>query len=132
MRSLVPFFTIVMGILAGKKFTTQRLVSVVPVIIGVAMACFGDMTYTSLGFIYTLSCVILAALKAVVAGEILTGSIKLHPVDLLGHLAPLAAMQCLSMSIAKGEVYEILGRPELYLTDARPILVVLLSGICSL
>jgi Triose-phosphate Transporter family len=95
MRSLVPCFTIFLGIMVGKKFTGRRIASVVPIIVGVMMACFGDMEYTTLGFVYTLSCVILAALKAVVAGEMLTGSLNLHPVDLLGHLAPLAMIQCM-------------------------------------
>eukprot|EP00539_Tryblionella_compressa_P002471 CAMPEP_0178741724 /NCGR_PEP_ID=MMETSP0744-20121128/5298_1 /TAXON_ID=913974 /ORGANISM="Nitzschia punctata, Strain CCMP561" /LENGTH=388 /DNA_ID=CAMNT_0020394627 /DNA_START=102 /DNA_END=1268 /DNA_ORIENTATION=+ len=131
MRSLVPFFTILMGLTVGKTFTARRILSVIPLIVGVAMACFGDMTYDTLGFIYTLSCVLLAALKAVVAGEMLTGSLKLHPVDLLGHLAPLAMIQCICMSVITGEVYEILKRPELYLTDLRPMMVVMFSGICS-
>jgi drug/metabolite transporter (DMT)-like permease len=95
MRSLVPCFTILLGCLLGKTFTWRRLASVVPIIVGVMMACFGDMTYTTIGFMYTLSCVILAALKAIVAGEMLTGSLKLNPVDLLGHLAPLAMLQCM-------------------------------------
>jgi hypothetical protein len=132
MRSLVPFFTIIMGLSVGKMFTIRRIVSVIPIILGVAMACFGDMTYTTLGFIYTLSCVILAALKAVIAGEMLTGPLKLHPVDLLGHLAPLAMVQCLSMSLVTGELYGILSHPQLFLTDLRPLLVVAFGGICSL
>ncbi|KAG7364824.1 triose-phosphate transporter family protein [Nitzschia inconspicua] len=131
MRSLVPCFTIFLGLLVGKTFTCRRIASVVPIIVGVMMACFGDMEYTILGFVYTLSCVILAALKAVVAGEMLTGSLKLHPVDLLGHLAPLAMIQCIIMSLATGEIPAILRRPELYLTDPRPVIVILFSGLCS-
>jgi drug/metabolite transporter (DMT)-like permease len=87
--------------MVGKRFTGHRIASVVPIIVGVMMACFGDMEYTTLGFVYTLSCVILAALKAVVAGEMLTGSLSLHPVDLLGHLAPLAMMQCMYVKIGE-------------------------------
>jgi hypothetical protein len=132
MRSLVPAFAIVMGLCVKEKFTTVRILSVIPVIVGVALACYGDMTYTTLGFIYTLSCVVLAALKVVVAGQMLTGPLKLHPVDLLGHLAPLAMVQCICLSIATGEVSDIIKRPELYLTDARPMLLVILSGFFSL
>jgi hypothetical protein len=36
------------------------------------------------------------------------------------------------MSFATGEVAAILKRPELYLTDLRPMIVIAMSGICSL
>jgi len=131
MRSLVPVVTICMGIIVGRKFTWQRVLSVLPIVAGVAMACYGDMTFTNVGLFYTVACVIISALKVTAAGEMLTGTLKLHPVDLLCHLAPLAMIQCISISFATGEVYAILQRPELYLTDIRPTVVVLLSGIFS-
>jgi len=128
-RSLVPAVTIAMGLVMGRKFSFCRILSVSPIIVGVAMACFGDITFTPLGFFYTSCCVFLAALKAVAAGEMLTGSLKMHPVDLLGHLSPLAMVQCLFLSAATGELAEIMARPELYLTDLTPMAVVVISGI---
>ena len=94
------------------------------------MACFGDMSFTALGFIYTVACVLLAALKVVASGEMLTGNLKLHPVDLLGHMAPLAMIQCVFLSYMTGEINSIASRPELY-SDYYPMGVVLMSGIFS-
>ena len=128
-RSLVPAVTIAMGLVMGRKFSYCRILSVSPVIVGVAMACFGDITFTALGFFYTSCCVFLASLKAVAAGEMLTGSLKMHPVDLLGHLSPLAMIQCLFLSAATGELVEMMSRPELFLTDLKPMAVVIISGI---
>ena len=140
MRSLVPALTIGMGMMLKKPVSMARRKAVIPVIIGVAMACFGDMSYTWLGFFYTICCITLAALKVVAAGEMLTGSTKLHPVDLLGHMAPLALVQCLVLSFFTGEVTSIIARykaslPERYEMSAfdyyYPALVVIMSGIFS-
>jgi hypothetical protein len=131
-RSLVPALTILFGIIAGHSISTHRILSVLPVILGVGMACFGDMRYSYLGLAYTFGCVLLAAIKVVTAGEMLTGKLKLHPVDLLGHLAPLAMMQCMAFSLATGEIKDMissgLGWNQ---RDMFPIAVVVLSGICS-
>ena len=136
MRSLVPALTIAMGMMLKKPVSRQRQCAVLPIVFGVAMACFGDMSYTSLGFFYTCLCVTLAALKVVASGEMLTGNYKLHPVDLLGHMAPLAMIQCLVLACITGETSEILRRwtgelNPLTAPSARPFIVVMASGIFS-
>ena len=75
MRSLVPGVTMLLGAFwLNKSFSAARKLAVIPIMVGVAMATYGELRFTMLGFAVTVLCVILAALKVVVSGEVLTGA----------------------------------------------------------
>ena len=48
----------------------------IPIVFGVALATFGDMRYTAIGIFFTVCCVILAALKVVLSGQVLSLSLS--------------------------------------------------------
>lgn len=104
--------------------------AVVPIVIGVAMAFYGELSITSIGVFYTSLCVVLAALKAVVGGELLSGDLKLHEIDLLSKMCPLALLQIGLMALLSGELSEIMGRWDELAASSAPQ-VILLSGVLS-
>jgi hypothetical protein len=114
----------------GKSFSSNRKYAVLPIVFGVSLAFYGDMSFTFIGAFYTLLCVVLAALKAVAGGELLTGELKLHEIDLLSKMCPLALIQIGIVSICTGEVAEIMYRWEELAAGPAPQ-VVLLSGLLS-
>lgn len=94
------------------------------------MTFYGDLEFTALGAFYTFFCVFLAALKAVVGGEILTGDLKLHPMDLIYKMCPLALLQIGFLSIVTGELSEIMERWQELAQGPAPE-AVLLSGVLA-
>ena len=98
------------------------------------------MSYTRSGLMYTCLCVALAACKVVASGEMLTGSLKMPPVVLLGTMAPLATVHCAILSLFVGEIYGtegqrgILERWDTELSpfvNPMPLMVVFFSGLMS-
>lgn len=105
-RALVPVIVMAISMLYyGKSFSIQRKLSVLPIVFGVALAFYGDMSFTAVGAFYTLFCVVLAALKAVAGGELLTGDLKLHEIDLLSKMCPLALLQIGLVSVLTGTLH---------------------------
>jgi hypothetical protein len=113
-----------------KSYSAERKYAVVPIVMGVALAFYGDMSFTAIGVFYTGACVLLAAAKAVVGGELLSGDLKLHEMDLLLKMCPLAFLWIGLASVLTGEAYAISQRWEDILMSSAP-LVVLLTGVLS-
>lgn len=104
MRALVPAVVIILSMLIlGKSYSMERKLSLIPVGYGVYLTCTGDDTATFFGLIITIIAVIFAGLKAVLSSKFLSGDLKLHPVDLILHQAPLSAVWCLLAMAATGE-----------------------------
>lgn len=86
-------------------------ISLLPVVLGVAFATAGEdqggRSTTTLGFILTVLGAILAAIKTVVTNRVQVGRLKLHPLDLLLRMSPLAFMQTVIYAYLKGELDDI-------------------------
>lgn len=130
-RAMTPVFTVMLNVLFLKKvysgmvytslipvskrkikedivkvkgFLTNTMKFLRQVIAGVAFATFGDYNYTAMGFILTVLGTVLAAIKTVVTNRVQVGRLKLHPLDLLLRMSPLAFIQTMLYSYATGEM----------------------------
>lgn len=68
---------------------------------------YGDYYFTTWGLILTLLGTLLAAMKTIVTNMILVGRLKLHPLDLLLRMSPLAFIQCVFASWWTGELSRV-------------------------
>lgn len=104
MRSTCPIFTILIyRFFYGRTYSQATYVSLIPVILGVGLATYGDYYFTGIGFTLTLFGVVLSALKTVMSNRIMTGSLALPALEILLRMSPLAALQSLLYAIATGE-----------------------------
>ena len=104
MRSTTPIFTILIyRIWYSRSYATATYLSLIPIVFGVALTTIGDYYFTPLGFFLTTLGVVLAALKTVATNRLMTGNLKLHALELLFRMSPLAALQSLLFAIALGE-----------------------------
>ncbi|GHJ89458.1 hypothetical protein NliqN6_5860 [Naganishia liquefaciens] len=133
-RASTPLFTILISSIFFKgKFTLIKLVSLLPVIAGVGFATYGDYYFTAWGLILTLLGTFLAALKTVITNVIQTGGggrLKLHPLDLLMRMSPLAFVQCVVYGLMSGELKRVQRYGALEMTRGKAT-ALLLNGVIA-
>ena len=108
MRSTCPVVTmLIYRVVYNRTYSTATYLSMIPLIIGVALATFGDYYFSAVGFGLTVLGVILASVKTVTTNRLLTGSLKLSAMEVLFRMSPLAAVQCLLYAAANGELSKL-------------------------
>jgi len=129
-RSTTPIFTIIFSaLLLGKSSTRWRMIALIPVIVGVGLATYGDYYFTSWGLFLTLLGTVLAALKTIFTNVLQSpvpsltnptpksflarvypfsilaqARLHLNSLALLSLLSPLAFMQCMLLAYFTGEL----------------------------
>jgi hypothetical protein len=122
MRSTCPVFAILIYRIRYKRtYSTKTYLSLIPIVLGVGLATYGDYYFTRIGFLLTLLGVILAAVKVcanpppfktivtdklqtVVSNRIMTGPLALSPLEILFRMSPLAFIQAFLYSYLSGEL----------------------------
>jgi len=103
-RATVPLFAMfLMVMIYRKRYAPETYLALGLIIFGVTLATYGDYSASSYGLFLTLFGSVLAALKGIATNALLVGSLKLHPLDLLLKMSPLAFIQCSILAIITGE-----------------------------
>ncbi|KAL8687434.1 MAG: hypothetical protein Q9218_006391 [Villophora microphyllina] len=103
-RALTPVFTVAIYRIAfAGIYGTATYISLIPVIIGVMLASYGDLTATVVGFIITLFGTFLAAVKTVATNRLQTAGLHLSAFELLYRMSPIACLQSLFVAYITGE-----------------------------
>lgn len=125
----VRYQGIVLGVQKQHSYDSN-LAATYQVIFGVGFATFGEYDFTVLGFLLTVLGTGLAALKTVVTNRVQVGRLKLHPLDLLLRMSPIAFIQTVIYSYFTGELHEV---RNFVSTDmhAGMYLALLLNGIVA-
>ncbi|ORY93046.1 triose-phosphate transporter family-domain-containing protein [Syncephalastrum racemosum] len=107
-RAMTPVFTVLIAVtVLQKTFSRITYWSLLPVVVGVGFATFGEYDFTLIGFLLTVLGTLLAAVKTVATNTILVGKLKLHPLDLLMRMSPLAFVQCIFYAYCTGELERV-------------------------
>ncbi|KAJ3167149.1 UAA transporter [Geranomyces variabilis] len=107
-RSTVPLFTVLLSTLfLSKHYSRGIYLSLLPIVFGVVFATTADYNYTLLGLLLTLLGTVLAAVKTIVTHIVQVGDLRLHPLDLLLRMSPLACVQTVLWAVATGEAREV-------------------------
>ncbi|KAJ7130270.1 TPT-domain-containing protein [Mycena epipterygia] len=113
-RAATPIFTIIFsGILFGAQSSRSKKISLIPVVVGVGLATFGDYYFSYAGFLLTLLGTLLAALKTIFTNVLQTPTVApsrpyfSNPFDLLFFLSPLAFIQSILLAHYTGELTRV-------------------------
>jgi len=88
----------------ARSYGLSTYLSLIPLIMGVGLATYGDYYFTPIGFAFTLAGTVLAATKTIVTNRIMTGPLALPALEILLRMSPLAACQSLVFAYFTGEL----------------------------
>ncbi|KAL8703871.1 MAG: hypothetical protein Q9201_002960 [Fulgogasparrea decipioides] len=104
-RALTPVFTVgIYRVVFASIYETATYISLIPVILGVMLASYGDLSATMLGFFVTLLGTLLAAVKTVATNRLQTAGLHLSALELLYRMSPIACVQSLFIAYLCGEL----------------------------
>lgn len=98
-RSIIPGITMALSIVILHKHYARAYYYIIAlVMVGVALASYGELEFHMLGFLLTLLVCFLSSLKSVMSAKFLVGKLRFHPFELLYRMSSLASLQMAILS----------------------------------
>lgn len=92
-KSSVPAFTYTLQIVLGyRAFECDTVGTLIPVVTGVMLATWSEVNFNWPGFTCAIVASVTTAIQSIVAGFLLTGKLKMDPVNLVNNVSPFAIM----------------------------------------
>ncbi|KAI4288555.1 MAG: hypothetical protein L6R35_002176 [Caloplaca aegaea] len=127
-RALTPVFTVaIYRITFTSVYSMATYLSLIPIIIGVMLASYGDLSATALGFFMTLLGTLLAAVKTVTTNRLQTAGLHFGALELLHRMSPIACLQSLIVAYLTGEFDQF--APQLL--GIKGVVILLTNGIIA-
>jgi len=93
-RSVIPGITLILSmVILHKSYARVYFYTVGLVVVGVALASYGEVDFHFMGFCFTVLVCFLSSLKSVLSSKFLVGNLKFHPFDLLYRMSSWAILQ---------------------------------------
>jgi hypothetical protein len=132
MRSTTPLFAILIyKLFYSRTYSTSTYLSLIPLVLGVGLATYGDYYFTTLGFVLTLLGTILASVKTILTNRLMTGNLRLPAMEVLLRMSPLAAVQSIFFAWATGELGEFCESIEYGEVSRFTVLALLGNGMIA-
>mmetsp|Transcript_1335 Transcript_1335/g.2532 ORF Transcript_1335/g.2532 Transcript_1335/m.2532 type:complete len:354 (-) Transcript_1335:561-1622(-) len=132
LQASIPVMVVPLSaIILQKNFSTRVKLCLAPTLCGVALAAYGEVEFHVIGSALTTLGCFFAALKAVLSNKFLTGNYKLHPLDLLSRIAPLAFLELIPFIIFMGEAKRLAVEWQFYM-NFRDLSLILASAFAAL
>eukprot|EP00049_Salpingoeca_infusionum_P012378 m.226265 g.226265 ORF g.226265 m.226265 type:complete len:339 (+) comp15167_c0_seq3:37-1053(+) len=129
-RALGPLFTVLISFfLQNKRYPVGILASLLVIFLGVTFyALKGEINYSIIGVVLTVSGSALASLKGVLTNVFMVGPLRLHPFDLLQYMSGYAFLQMLVFVVISGELTEVVFHLQ-ETADFKTIAVLVGNGV---
>jgi hypothetical protein len=130
-RSTTPLFMIVVAYqIQNTTPSLTTVIAVIPIVMGVALTVVGDVDLNFISLTVLFLGNLLAALKVVLANKYIN-QFKLHPIDLLKELSPLASVVMFAFALCMGEVSQFFKQRAETGFTYQTYAMVLFTAICA-